>query len=73
MSSESTPILSGTIPAIEMFMLQWEKLRTCKPLLKPWIDEGLKWATKYYNRMDSSKAYAIPMCEYHYRFPWDQF
>jgi hypothetical protein len=62
MSSETTPILSGTIPAFEIFMSQWEQLGQKYPRLSPWIDEGLLWAEKYYRRMDFSKAYAIAMC-----------
>ena len=67
MSSERTPILSGTIPAFEMFMSKWEKiadsntemLRILKPLVKP----GLEWASMYYSRMDGTQAYVISMRE----------
>jgi len=33
------------------------------PCLKPILDEGLAWATTYYNRMDNTKAYIIAMCK----------
>jgi hypothetical protein len=63
MSREQTPVLSGSIPAFEIFMSTWEKLAVKNPRLKPWIVIGLVWATKYYNRMDNTKAYIIAMCE----------
>ncbi|OBZ73092.1 Zinc finger BED domain-containing protein 4 [Grifola frondosa] len=58
MSGERTPILSGTIPSFEMFMTRWEKLGK-----KAWhlTDVGLKWAAKYYSRMDGTPAYIIAM------------
>jgi hypothetical protein len=31
--------------------------------LRPITDVGIKWATKYYQRMDDSRAYAIAMCK----------
>jgi hypothetical protein len=31
--------------------------------LKPITDVGIQWATKYYERMDHSRAYAIAMCK----------
>ena len=61
MSKESTPILSGSIPAFEMFMSSWEQLAEKIPRLKPFIDEGLKWAFKYYERMDRTDAYIVAM------------
>jgi hypothetical protein len=66
MSGEATPILSGTIPAFEVFMTEWEKIRATNSRLKHWIDEGMRWAVKYYIRMDQTKAYVIAMCEYNY-------
>jgi len=61
MSKESTPILSGSIPAFEMFMSSWEQLAEKIPRLKPFINEGLKWAFKYYERMDRTDAYVVAM------------
>ena len=61
MSSDANPILSGSIPAFEMFMTAWKKLAKNHPRLKPWIDVGLKWATTYYVRMDLTKAYILTM------------
>jgi len=63
MSGESAPILSGAIPAFEMFMTSWEEITWKHPRLKQLIDPGLQWAFKYYNRMDRTRAYIIAMHE----------
>jgi hypothetical protein len=68
MSGQKTPLLSGAIPALEMFMSEWEELAETCPRLKPFIDEGLDSATKYYRRMDHTNAYIIAMCEYYHQF-----
>jgi hypothetical protein len=61
MSGERTPILSGAIPAFEMFMSRWENLIQDHPRLKPLIKPGLDWAYMYYGRMDRTRAYIIAM------------
>jgi hypothetical protein len=61
MSREETPVLSGSLPAFEMFMTSWEMLGEKHPRLAPFIDIGLKWASKYYCRMDQTRAYVIAM------------
>ena len=58
MSGETTPILSGAIPAFELFISKWEQLSTDFPRL---IASGLEWATIYYIRMDRTRAYIIAM------------
>jgi hypothetical protein len=63
MSAESMPVLSGAVPSFEIFMTRWEKLHDTCPVLRPWIDVGLKWANKYYKRMDDTDAYVVAMCE----------
>jgi hypothetical protein len=63
MSSESTPVLSHAISNFEMLMAEWENISEQHPVLKPWTDTGLEWATKYYIRMDETEAYVISMCE----------
>ena len=65
MSGESTPLLTGAIPAFKMFMMVWENLANKKQHLKRYINIGLEWATKYYTKMDNTHAYIIAMCEYH--------
>jgi hypothetical protein len=61
MSSERTPILSGAIPAFEMFMTTWEKIIREHPRLKKYVEPGLEWAYRYYRRMDRPRAYVIAM------------
>jgi hypothetical protein len=63
MSSESTPILSGAIPAFEMFMTKWELVMEKNDKLKKYIKPGLECAYKYYGRMDRTNAYIISMCK----------
>jgi hypothetical protein len=63
MSGEGMPILSGAIPAFEMFMTKWEKLGNGSKDLKPYIKPGLDWAYKYYGYMDHTTAYIVAMCE----------
>ncbi|EDQ98471.1 uncharacterized protein LACBIDRAFT_335933 [Laccaria bicolor S238N-H82] len=59
MSKEHTPVLSGAIPAFEMFMTAWEQLGRDHPCLARWMDIGIQWATTYYKKMDDSPAYVI--------------
>ncbi|KAF8834807.1 hypothetical protein BDN67DRAFT_914167, partial [Paxillus ammoniavirescens] len=61
MSSESLPCLGSTVPCFELFMSAWEMLGATHPRVKPWTDVGLEWATKYYQRMDNTRAYIIAM------------
>lgn len=63
MSAHATPVLSGAISSFELFMSKWEKLGENFNNLKPLTDIGLKWAKKYYNRMDDTWAYIIAMCK----------
>jgi len=63
MSGETILILSGAIPAFEMFMSSWEQLAENHPRLLPWIDIGLGKATEYYAWMDRTSAYVMLMCE----------
>jgi hypothetical protein len=61
MSSESTPILSGAIPAFEMFMTKWEVVMEKNDKLEKYIKPGLECAYNYYGRMDRTRAYIIAM------------
>jgi hypothetical protein len=63
MSSESTPILSGAIPAFETFMTKWESCLK-NAALKPYVEPALKRAYIYYGRMDRTKAYIVSMCKH---------
>jgi hypothetical protein len=64
MSGESTPLLSGAIPAFELFMTRWEKLEEEKPYLARFIDKGLDSAYKYCKWMDRTRVYIIAMCKW---------
>ena len=64
MSSESTPVLSRAIVYFEMFMTELENLGEQHKVLKPWTEIGLRWAIKYYIRMDDTDAYVISMCKF---------
>jgi hypothetical protein len=68
MSREETPVLSGSMPAFEMFMTAWENLSETHPRLGPFIEIGLAWARKYYQRMDNTKAYVMAMGKFHHHF-----
>ena len=64
MSSESCPKLGKAVPHLELFMSAWEKTAEETPHLKPFIDVGLKWANKYYKRIDDTRAYVVAMCKF---------
>ncbi|KIL54933.1 hypothetical protein M378DRAFT_182369 [Amanita muscaria Koide BX008] len=59
--AEKLPTLASSLPNFEMFMTAWETLGAKHPPLKRYTEIGLKWATKYYRRMDNTKAYVIAM------------
>ena len=63
MSSESTPVLCGSIPSFELFMSKWEKLAKENKHLVEFIQPGLETAYKYYDCMDRTSAYIITMCK----------
>jgi hypothetical protein len=63
MSSESTPVLSRAISSFEMFMTEWENYGKQHKTLRLWTEIGLRWATKYYIRMDDTDAYVVTMCQ----------
>lgn len=63
MSFESTPVLSRAISSFEKFMTEWENLGKQHELLRPWTEIGLRWAEKYYVRMDDTDAYVVTMCK----------
>lgn len=45
-------------------MTAWESKANKTPRLRPYIDVGLKWAKKYYKRMDNTRAYVVAMCRF---------
>jgi hypothetical protein len=64
MSSKSTLVLSHAIAHFELFMTELETLGEQHDVLKPWMEVGLRWATKYYIRMDKMEAYVVTMCTF---------
>ncbi|KAH9033149.1 hypothetical protein EDB84DRAFT_1270345 [Lactarius hengduanensis] len=64
MSKETTPVLSGAIPAFETFMTLWERLVENYPHLQFMVQPGLDLMYKYYTRMDRTKAYVLAMCRW---------
>jgi hypothetical protein len=63
MAKEKTPVLAGAIPSLERMMTRLEKLARQQPKLAPAIKRGLKFAYKYYHKMDDTDAYIVAMCK----------
>ncbi|KAH9045056.1 hypothetical protein EDB84DRAFT_1558913 [Lactarius hengduanensis] len=42
-------------------MAEWENIGEQHPVLKPWMDNGLEWATNYIIQMDDTEAYVVSM------------
>jgi len=63
MLSETMPVLSRAIIDFEKFMTTLEATGEDNPVLKPWTDIGVKWATKYYKQMDDTNVYVVTMCK----------
>lgn len=49
-------------------MTEWERLGEQYEVLKPWTDIGIRWATKYYVKMDDTDAYIVAMCKLSNRY-----
>jgi hypothetical protein len=64
MSGERLPSLCYAVPCFELFMTAWEVLAKGNPRFEPFIAVGLEWATKYYERMDNTRAYVVAMCKF---------
>jgi hypothetical protein len=54
--AEKTPTLGNVVPQFELFMSSLEVLGSQSEELRPITDVGIKWATKYYQRMDDSRV-----------------
>ncbi|KAG2737897.1 hypothetical protein P692DRAFT_201682967, partial [Suillus brevipes Sb2] len=61
MSSETTPTLSGAIPALEMLIERWEDLAKRVAHCAPIVNIGLACAQKYRQKMSETNAYAVAM------------
>lgn len=64
LSVQRVPILCHAVRAFEYFLTAWEALKEGPrgSYLAPYIDEGLRWAGKYYKKLDDTSAYVIAMC-----------
>lgn len=64
LSSERLPTLCKYLTTFERFYISWKKAGNDpnNPQFRPFVQEGLKWVEKYYNRMGDTKAYIIAMC-----------
>ena len=63
MAKEATPVLSGAIPSLELFMTKWELLAEKHASLQPFIEAGLAKAREYYKKMDLTQAYVVALGE----------
>lgn len=64
MSGESTPLLSGAVPAFELLIISWKNIVEKAAHLKPIVDIGLTWADTYAGKMGETMAYAVAMCQF---------
>src|SRR6266481_9157801 len=61
MANKATPVLSGAILSLELFMSKWESLADSHDNLRPFIKAGLQKAHEYYVKMDLTCAYVISL------------
>ena len=61
--AKKTPVLAGTIPALELLMSKWKWMASKEPDYAPWVQKGLDCALKYYMHMDDTRAYIIVLCK----------
>lgn len=64
MSGEGTPVLAGTIPALELLMSRWENQVLELPECAPWINKGLEYVLKYYRHVDDTRAPVVALCKF---------
>ena len=64
MSFKATLVLLHAIIYFEMLMTEWESLGEQHEVLKPWMEISLRWATKYYIKMDDTNIYIVTMCKF---------
>lgn len=50
-------------------MTRWKEIGRDHRNLRPWTDIGLKWAGKYYSKMNDTRAYVVVMCRFLFSFP----
>ena len=64
LSSQRTPVLADTLPAIERLMKAWEALAISQPHLAKFINAGLQKLHEGYNKMDLTWAYVMALGEF---------
>jgi hypothetical protein len=62
-SGKCTLKLSSAFPAFETLIKHWKLLAQHVPYCDPLVQIGLSWADKYDERMGTTDAYAVTMCE----------
>jgi hypothetical protein len=61
MSGETTPVLSGVLPAFQRLQNCWESHATKHRDVSPYIYEGMTWLNKYHEKAGRSPTYVIAM------------
>ncbi|KAG1732051.1 hypothetical protein EDB19DRAFT_1593727, partial [Suillus lakei] len=61
MSGETTPTLSGAVPALETLIERWEDIAKHVAHCAPIVNIGLACAQKYRQKMSETNAYAVAM------------
>jgi hypothetical protein len=56
MAGETTPILSGTLPAFQSLQDQWQEHVTSNPDMLSYILEGMTWLSKYHEKAGKTHA-----------------
>lgn len=67
LAGQHVPTLCYSIQYMERFITAWEELpNKCGSVraarIRPYVQVGVRWATKYYKKLDNSYAYVISMC-----------
>lgn len=59
MSGELHPQLSGIIPAFQALIAGWTELKSHRPELAPFINEGMIWINKYFDPIKDPDTYLM--------------
>jgi hypothetical protein len=65
MTGETTPILSGTIPAFQSLQDRWQDHARKHPDVSKYVVEGMTWLNKYHEKAGRTRAYVIAMGEWY--------
>ncbi|KAF9504464.1 hypothetical protein BS47DRAFT_1401372 [Hydnum rufescens UP504] len=61
MVGETTPILSGTLPAFQSLQDQWQEHMISNLDMSPYVLKGMAWLNKYHEKVGKTHAYVIAM------------